>query len=1034
MKKIIIACCLVLSAVFSAVSLNAQESYQPLMLPETARCRSGRCGHVSPIDRPVVVFVPRIIVHPNYQPITIRDLSIKTDIIGNVANTTYEMVMYNPNSATLEAEFEFPLNENQTVAAVALDIGGKMREGVVVEKEKARQTFEAVVRQGVDPLLVEKTAGNQFKTRIYPFAPNGTRKIRIVLEEALQKENGQFKYVLPLNFAQQLDRFNLDINLPAGSGDAPQVTTNLPNFHFTRAGHVFQSHFSATDYDLNNILSFNIPQTGDKPVFTHQTDDGTYFYGNIDLEPSDKIKTLPKTVAIVWDASLSGSKRNISKEKELLTAYFKHLGNASVVFVPFDIKMGTSKKLSVINGNADAVLSTIDDIIYDGATRFDTLDLTQLKVDEILLFTDGLNTFGKAANLTLPNVPVYTINSATEYATGLLKGWATKTFGIFINLAQTDIDQAIKLLTHQPLRVISYRGTNVSDVYPPVGTVAGESINIAGIFNRAQTELEIALGYDGNHTIQTKKITLTADGYNPAVERLWAEQKIAYLEQDADLNHDEILALGQKYSIVTENTSLLVLENASDYFRYHITPPAELRAEYNRLVENHDNDIKRKKESALRDTMHQARQVKTWWNRKFETHPIRRDKYARTSDSSDSVWGSVPDNRPRRRRGGFLQAVATRLVGDYVTEDTAGSAEVYEEYGAVGDVGVTMQSAPERASAPADDLLGTAVAQNAKFDRNGSAVALPSGSAVAPQPRGSIQIKQWDPSVPYLKILKASKDSELYADYLKLKTGYSDQPSFYFDITDEFIRRNQYADGLKVLSNIAEMKLDNVELIRITANKLLQMKEYNYAVELFEKITKLRGEDPQSFRDLALAYQEKGDYQKAFDTFYYILENEWGRFNDIKQIIFVEMNNLLSLHPDVDTKDMDTDLIFNMPVDIRIVLAWSTDNTDIDLHVIDPYKEECFYGHSATQIGGRYPHDFTQGFGPEEFMLKKAANGKYIIRTNNFGDHRQSISGATTLYLDLYTNYSRPDQKHERVFVRTENVKEKNAIGEITWE
>jgi uncharacterized protein YfaP (DUF2135 family) len=146
------------------------------------------------------------------------------------------------------------------------------------------------------------------------------------------------------------------------------------------------------------------------------------------------------------------------------------------------------------------------------------------------------------------------------------------------------------------------------------------------------------------------------------------------------------------------------------------------------------------------------------------------------------------------------------------------------------------------------------------------------------------------------------------------------------------------------------------------------------------------------------------------------------------------MNNLLVLHPEVDTKDMNPEFIFKMPVDIRIVLAWSTDNTDIDLHVIDPYDEECFYSHKETQIGGRYPHDFTQGFGPEEFMLKKAAKGKYIIRTNNFGDHRQSISGPTTLYLDLYTNYSQPDQKHERVFVRTETVKEKNSIGEIAWD
>ena len=130
---------------------------------------------------------------------------------------------------------------------------------------------------------------------------------------------------------------------------------------------------------------------------------------------------------------------------------------------------------------------------------------------------------------------------------------------------------------------------------------------------------------------------------------------------------------------------------------------------------------------------------------------------------------------------------------------------------------------------------------------------------------------------------------------------------------------------------------------------------------------------------------------------------------------------------------MNKELIFAMPVDVRIVLGWSTDNTDIDLHVVDPMGEECYYGHKETQIGGRYPHDFTQGFGPEEFMLKKAANGKYVIRTNNFGDHRQSISGPSTLYLDLYTNYGRENQNHERLLVRAGQVKDKNEIGDITW-
>ncbi len=115
------------------------------------------------------------------------------------------------------------------------------------------------------------------------------------------------------------------------------------------------------------------------------------------------------------------------------------------------------------------------------------------------------------------------------------------------------------------------------------------------------------------------------------------------------------------------------------------------------------------------------------------------------------------------------------------------------------------------------------------------------------------------------------------------------------------------------------------------------------------------------------------------------------------------MNNLLTLHKDIDTKDMD---------------AWN---------------EECYYAHKQTEMGGRYPSDFTGGFGPEEFMLKEADDGKYVIKTNNFANHRQNLAGETTLYLDLYTNYSRPNQKHERLLIRTEDVKKKDYIGEIIW-
>jgi hypothetical protein len=159
----------------------------------------------------------------------------------------------------------------------------------------------------------------------------------------------------------------------------------------------------------------------------------------------------------------------------------------------------------------------------------------------------------------------------------------------------------------------------------------------------------------------------------------------------------------------------------------------------------------------------------------------------------------------------------------------------------------------------------------------------------------------------------------------------------------------------------------------------------------------------------------------------------WNRFNSVKQIVFVEMNNLISLSPKLDVSRINKELIFAMPVDIRVVLGWSTDNTDIDIHIKDVYGEEAFYGHRLTRIGGRVSRDLTQGFGPEEFMLKKAPEGDYEIFTNNFGDSRQSISGPTVLYLDVYTFYGTKKQTHKRVLVRTENVKENNVIGTVNF-
>ena len=72
------------------------------------------------------------------EPIRVRSLSISIQANPFSATTVMNIELFNPNMKVLDGEFNFALHESQVVTGFALDINGKMREGVVVEKQKAR--------------------------------------------------------------------------------------------------------------------------------------------------------------------------------------------------------------------------------------------------------------------------------------------------------------------------------------------------------------------------------------------------------------------------------------------------------------------------------------------------------------------------------------------------------------------------------------------------------------------------------------------------------------------------------------------------------------------------------------------------------------------------------------------------------------------------------------------------------------------------------------------------------------------------------
>ena len=160
-----------------------------------------------------------------------------------------------------------------------------------------------------------------------------------------------------------------------------------------------------------------------------------------------------------------------------------------------------------------------------------------------------------------------------------------------------------------------------------------------------------------------------------------------------------------------------------------------------------------------------------------------------------------------------------------------------------------------------------------------------------------------------------------------------------------------------------------------------------------------------------------------------------ARFPEIELFAVEEANQMLAKAKAVGVSGIPLDprLIQLLDVDIRIVMTWHADNTDIDLWVTEPSGEKAFYAHNRTTTGGLVSCDFTGGYGPEEYMVRRAMHGMYKIQSDYFGSRATQLLGPITVQVDVFTNYGRPNQKHKSLTVRLAEQKQNIAIGEIEF-
>ncbi|MCA8958449.1 MAG: hypothetical protein KDC87_20390, partial [Planctomycetes bacterium] len=112
-------------------------------------------------------------------PLTVGYHKVDVVIRDQIAQTTVEQSFRNTTGARLEGVFTFPLPADASISGFGMWIGNELVEADIVEKERARQIYEDILRRKKDPGLLEWSGGNLFKARVFPIEPHSEKRIRL---------------------------------------------------------------------------------------------------------------------------------------------------------------------------------------------------------------------------------------------------------------------------------------------------------------------------------------------------------------------------------------------------------------------------------------------------------------------------------------------------------------------------------------------------------------------------------------------------------------------------------------------------------------------------------------------------------------------------------------------------------------------------------------------------------------------------------------------------------------------------------------
>lgn len=570
-------------------------------------------------------------------PLTVGYHKVSVDIRDQIARTVVEQSFVNHTNGRLEGVFHFPLPQDASISGFGMWIGDELVEADVVEKQRAREIYEEILRERRDPGLLEWTGGNIFKARVFPIEAHSEKRIKITYTQVLPLRGTTYRYSYALQSEllrqHPLRELSIDVRLDSV---VPLKTVNSPTHpvRLQQTKHSARAEFTAQQYtptrDFEVVVEPDGPQNN-LVLIPHRRGDDGYFMALLTppaLEGAGPRELLPEgeplNLLVVADTSASIDRGGRTAQAEFIAALLGSLTprdrfNLAAADVETDWVFDGSQAAD--EKNVAAARQFLAGRVSLGWTDLDKAFASALskakKATRVVYVGDGIVTTGDADPVAFANrlkrmyaaqdhaATCYAVSVSSSYESGVLGAIASLGGGsmraISGELSPSSVARELLGEFSRPaLRdlAVEFRGLRVARVYPdPLPNVAaGTQQIILGRYlpesGRQEGEIVVSGTFEGKPLrLASRAVLPAAEEGNSFIPRLWARMHLDFLLQQgtAQAVQDDIIALSEEYHIITPYTSLLVLESDADRERFKVQRRFLMRDGEKFFAEGRDN-------------------------------------------------------------------------------------------------------------------------------------------------------------------------------------------------------------------------------------------------------------------------------------------------------------------------------------------------------------------------------------------------------------------------------------------------------------